>query len=590
MTRLLGPPPESGSPVAPAPSMTVGEIVRLFWPWARPYRRWLPVLLGLIVLVPVIDAAQLWMWKLMVDMVLVPRDFGPFVWIAAASGALAVLAGSASFASDYLSAKLGGRFARSLRSDVFGHVQDLSLDFFERRPMGDVISRVTADTAVIESFVISGVAGALSYVIRIALFVTLLFVLQWELALAALVVAPLSWAAARQFSRLRKAAAREKRRRSGTLSAAAEESLANAQLVQAYNRQADEVERFDRESEGSYQADLASARVKGLFTPIVRLIEAIGALAVIGLGTWELSRGRLTLGGLLVFLAYLSSLYSPIRRLGRLSGTVWAAAAGAERIAELLEQRPSVAEAPRARQLGRAEGLIQFRDVSFRYPGATQDALSSVSFRVQPGETLALVGPSGSGKSTIAKLLLRFYDPSAGEILLDREDLRELGLGSLRENIALLLQESLVFDGTIRENIAYGKPGASEREIVAAARAADAHEFISALPAGYEERTGQRGRRLSGGQRQRIAIARAIIRDSPILILDEPTTGLDDASTERILVPLRRLMSGRTTIVISHNQMTLGDATSIVTVGAGRIQSRQAGPATPSIPLVRVAR
>jgi ABC-type multidrug transport system fused ATPase/permease subunit len=215
--------------------------------------------------------------------------------------------------------------------------------------------------------------------------------------------------------------------------------------------------------------------------------------------------------------------------------------------------------------------LVEFEHVSFRYPGTVKDALTDVSLTVGPGQTFALVGPSGAGKSTAAKLLLRFYDPSEGRILVDGRDLRDLALGSLRQNVALLLQETLVFDGSVRENIAYGRPRATEREIVEAAKAADAHGFVSALPAGYDTVVGQKGRRLSGGERQRIAIARAMIRDAPILILDEPTTGLDAESGARILEPLRRLMSGRTTVVISHNLLTVRDATSIVVLDRGRV-------------------
>ncbi|GGU95936.1 hypothetical protein GCM10010211_73830 [Streptomyces albospinus] len=244
---------------------------------------------------------------------------------------------------------------------------------------------------------------------------------------------------------------------------------------------------------------------------------------------------------------------------------------GAERIIELLDQRPRVVQATTPRALGRSRSEIEFDDISFRSPGTSRPALSGVSFRVAPGETLALVGASGAGKPTAAKLLLRFYDPDRGTLRLDGHDLR---LDELRDNVAMLLQETLVFHGTVRDNIAYGRPDASEEDIVAAAHAADAHGFISQLPQGYETVVGQRGRLLSGGQRQRLAIARAMIRDAPLLILDEPTTGLDAESGRRILQPLRLLMSGRTTILISHNLLTVRDATQIVLLECGRIADR----------------
>lgn len=431
------------------------------------------------------------------------------------------------------------RFLLALRSDVFRHVQGLSLGFFERRRLGDVLSRITGDVDAVETFLLSGVADGLYYVIRLGVFLGLLFYLRWDLTILALVIVPLFWCAARRFSRLIKAASRERRRRSGSISAIAEESLGNIALVQAYNRQETEEHRFARESVGKFRAAMASARIHAVYSPIVEVIELTGALAVMGLGTWKLAQGQLTLGGLLVFLALLSSLYSPIRGLSHLTNTFYAASASAERIIELLDQRPQVVEAADARRIGRARGDVEFRGVSFRYPGTSRWALSDVSFQVTPGTTLALVGASGAGKSTVGKLQLRFYDPDQGSILLDGTDLRDLQLSELRENVAVVLQETLVFHGTVRENIAYGRPDAAEADIVAAAHAADAHDFIQLLPEGYDTVVGQRGRTLSGGQAQRLAIARAMIRDAPVLILDEPTTGLDTQSGRRIMEPLQ---------------------------------------------------
>jgi ABC-type multidrug transport system fused ATPase/permease subunit len=409
-------------------------------------------------------------------------------------------------------------------------------------------------------------------------FVGALFYLQWELALVSLFVVPLFWLVAQYFSSLIKQASREKRRRSGSISAVAEESLSNIALVQAYDRQGSEVDRFHRENLGSFKAQMASVRLQALFTPLIDIIELAGVLVVIGVGTWELAQGRLSLGGLLAFLTYLTQLYSPIRSLSRLSNKIFSASAAGERIIEFLDQQPSVTEKADATSLPRTRGLVEFEGVSFCYPETVREALCSVSFRVGPGETLALVGPSGAGKSTIAKLLLRFYDPTAGMIRLDGYDLRDLKLSSLRENVAVLLQETLVFDGTVRENIAYGRPDATEEEIVRAAKAADIDEFVVSLPEGYDTVVGQKGRRLSGGQRQRLAIARAMIRDAPILILDEPTTGLDAESGWRIMEPLRRLMSGRTTIVISHNLMTVREATFILMLEDGCITQRGTHP------------
>jgi ATP-binding cassette, subfamily B, bacterial len=565
---------DSQALVAAAPPVAVREIFRRFWPYARPFRRWIVVGLLLIAAVPAIDTAMIWMFKLVVDEVLVPQTFGPLLWIALAYLGLTILDGVFSFLDEYVSTWIGERFLLSLRTDFFRHLQGLSLAFFERRRLGDVLSRLTGDVAAIEGFVLGGVTDAISYVLQILFFAGALFYLRWDLALASLVVTPAFWLIARHFSRLIKVASREKRRRSGSISSVAEESLSNIALVQAYNRQQSEIHRLHEQGIGSYEAEMASTRIKALYSPLVDLAQLLGVLLVLGMGTWELSRGALTLGGLLVFITFLTQLYTPIRGLGKLVNRIYSASAAAERIIEFMDETPAVVEPARPRRLEQPARKVEFDRVQFAYPGGEGRAIDDVSFRVEPGQTIALVGPSGSGKSTIAKLLLRFYDPGAGRICVDGIDLRELRLAELRTNVSLLLQETLVFDGTVRENIAYGRDDAGDSEIVAAAKAADAHDFVERLPEGYETNIGQKGRLLSGGQRQRIAIARAMVREAPILILDEPTTGLDAGSAERIMEPLRRLMSGRATIVISHNLMTVRDATTILVLDRGRIVER----------------
>jgi ATP-binding cassette, subfamily B, bacterial len=572
--RLVADAEEGGGIVAAAPAVPVREVFRRFWPHARPYRRWLPLVLVLVALGPAIEAAMIWMYKVLVDEVLVPREFGLLFWVLLVYLGLNLAEGIVSFCDDYLSDWVGGRFIVSLRTEVFRRLHGLSMSFFDRRQLGDVVSRLSDDVEEIEDLMLSGLASAFSYAFQLLFFLGALFYLNWRLALVSLFVAPLFWLAARKFSRKIKRAAREERRRSGSIGAVAEESLSNAALVQAYNRQDEEVARFHRENEGSFAAQMAGTRIGSLFSPLINLIELVGVVVVIAFGAYQLSRGNLTIGGLLVFLVYLGQLYTPIRGLSSLLNSFYAASAGAERVIEILDQRPAVEEREDAVELTRCLGRVEFDSVSFRYPGDERQALSGVSFGVGPGEVLALVGPSGAGKSTAAKLMLRFYDPDAGNIRLDGHDLRDLSLRSLRENVAVLLQETLVFDGTVRENIAYGRPGASEEEIIRAAKAADAHGFVEALPEGYDTVVGQKGRLLSGGQRQRLAIARAMVRDAPVLILDEPTTGLDAESGEKVMGPLRRLMSGRATIVISHNLTTVREATEIVVLENGRVAER----------------
>jgi ATP-binding cassette, subfamily B, bacterial len=564
--------PSPSNTIAVTPVRSLSEIFRRFWPYARPHRRTLLLSLLFVAGAPGVDAVTVWIYKQLIDEVVVPLDFAAFPRLAVAYLGLTILSGIVSFGDRSLSAWIGQQFVVGLRTSFFRHLQGLSLEFFERKRLGDVLTRLTGDIASIETFVLSGLVDALSYSLRIAFFLAALFLVDWHLALVVLGVAGLLWCVTRRFALPIKAASRVKRRRAGELGAVAEESLANAILVQAYNREELEVARFHERSLASLAAEMASTRLKALFAPLVDLVQITGLLAIIFLGTVELQHQALTVGGLLVFLTYLTRLYTPIRGLTDLSNTVFAASAAAERVLEYMDQPPAILTPARPVPLPKAaHGVVTFDNVSFTYPNAGKAALRGISFCVRPGEMLAIVGPSGAGKSTISRLLLRFYDPTAGRILLDERDLRELDVQSLREQVAIVLQETLIFDGTIRENIAYGRTGATDLEIVEAARAADAHDFIAGLAAGYETRLGQRGRLLSGGQRQRIAIARAMVRNAPILLLDEPTTGLDAESSQRIMEPLRRLAHGRASIVVSHNLLTVREATRILVLDKGQI-------------------
>jgi ATP-binding cassette subfamily B protein len=575
LRRLFVPEVTDLDVVGEAPPVPLGTLFRRFWPDARPHRRWLVVVVAIAAVVPVVEAAQVWLFKLVVDDALVPGELGALAGIAVAYVGLALAAGVLGFAEDYLSALIGERFLLSLRRRFYGHLLRQSPDVLDRRKLGDLLSRLTADIQTIESFVLGSAAEAVSIALRILLFGAALFYLSWQLALVSLVVAPLSLLAAKRFGRLIKHASREKRRLAGSLTAVAEEGLANAALVQSYGRHDTELARFARQSEGILTAELAATRLRALFAPLVELIELAGVLLVLAWGTWALSQGSLTLGGLLAFLAYLGLLYRPVRDLGQLGTSAFAASAAAERVLELLDQPPLVAERPGASAVGRARGELELTGVTFRYPGASEPTLADVSLVVRPGELVVLTGPSGSGKSTLAKLLVRLFDPSEGSIRIDGHDLRDLPLDDVRRNVGVLLQEALVFDASVRENIAYGRPGADDAAIVAAARAAGAHAFVEALPAGYATSIGQKGRRLSGGQRQRIALARLLLRDPAVVVLDEPFTGLDRATAAGVREALQRVVAGRTAIVITHDPAALPDATATVVLEHGRIVARR---------------
>ena len=562
--RFLRPQDDEGGLVAAAPGVPPRELVRRFWPFARPYRLAIAAGVVLVAVLPAVQAAEIWMFGVVVDEVIVPADLSALPWIAGVVVGLTLIGAVLSFGEDYAWTWAGERFLLDLRASFFSHLQQLSFDTLDRRRLGDLLARLGGDIQAIESFVLGGLGEAISALARIAFFAGALFLLDWELALYALVLAPPFYLAARWFARLARQAARAKRRRSGGLSAVAEESIANAALVQSLNATEHERRRLLREGEGVVDAELVSARIAGAFSGLVALVEVAGVLALIAFGTWAVQDDRLTIGGLLAFLAYLTQLLRPVGDLSQLAATLLAAGAGGERVLELLDRRPLVRERPGARSLERARGAIELDDVSFTYPEASEPVLRGLSLRVEPGEVVALTGASGSGKSTVARLLLRFADPDEGTARLDDIDLRELDLRSVRENVALLLQETMLFDSSVSENIAFARPGADPGEIEAAARCAGAHEFIEGLPEGYETRVGQRGRILSGGQRRRIEIARTLLRDAPVVVLDEPTTGLDSETAQRLIQPLRALLDGRTAVIVTHDPLLLGCADRVI--------------------------
>lgn len=579
LAAALAPAPDDDKVVAAAPAVPVRDVIRRFWPLAKPLRKVFAAGLVLAALLPAVEAAEIWLFKLIVDNVLVAEALGPLAVYVPIMVGLALLGAALSFGDEYAATWVGERFTFNLRRRLFAHLQTLEPDALDRRRHGDVLARITGDVRSIETLVLSALGELVTAGARLLFFTGALFLLSWKLALAALVVVPLFYVAAKRFARLSRRAAREARRRSGSLSAVAEEALANAALVQSANTQGRELGRFEREAEGKIAASLAGTRISGLFAPVIDLIELTGAVVIIVLGTWALAGDELTLGGLLAFLAYLAQLYRPVRDLSHLGQTVFEAAAGAERVIELLETKPRVQDAPHARPLVRVHGQLELERVSYRYPGSERPALERVSLLVRPGRCVALVGASGAGKSTLAKLALRFADPDAGTVCLDGHDLRDLTLRTLREHVALLLQDAPLFDGTVRENVAYGRPRATEAEVREALDAAAADGLADELPDGLATCVGQRGRSLSGGQRRRVAMARALLQDAPVLVLDEPSSGLDAEASRRLLGPLRRLMCDRATLLITHD-LTLAAATDeVVVLEDGRVVERGA-PAT----------
>ena len=414
--------------MAAAPKVPPRELIRRFWPFARPYRLAIAAGILLVILLPATQAAEIWMFKVVVDEIIVPAELGALPWIAAVVLGLTLAGAALSFGEDYAWTWAGERFLLDLRATFFSHLQRLSFDTLDRRRLGDLIARLGGDIQAIESFVLGGLGEAISALARIAFFAGALFLLDWQLALYALVLAPPFYLATRHFARLARHAAREKRRRSGALSAVAEESLANTALVQSMGRAEHERRRLLHEGEGVVDAELAAARVSGTFSGLVALVEVAGVLAVVAFGTWAIQDDRLTIGGLLAFLTYLTQVLRPVGDLSQLAASLLAASAGGERVLDLLDRRPLVRERPGAVMLERVRGELELDQVTFAYPDVPEPVLRDVSLTVRPGEVVALTGPSGCGKSTVTRLLLRFADPQAGAVRLDGCDLRELTL------------------------------------------------------------------------------------------------------------------------------------------------------------------
>ena len=444
------------------------------------------------------------------------------------------------------------------------------MHFFEGRKLGDIIARLTGDISSIERLIVTGATSALSYFFQLIVFIGMLFFMEWKLALISLVVVPLFYMVTRYFSVRMKLASRERSRRMGAINSLAEEGFSNISLMQAFNQEDHEASKFQNQNVAAYDAKMTKVRLKATFSPTVSMIETGGTLTVMVFGAILLMQNEVTIGILVAFLTLLRRLYSPVRGLSRLLNTIFSASASAERVIEFMEQKPQVVSHG-GEEIDSDEGSIEFQNVSFAYPGKKRHVLSDLSFNVNPGETVALVGASGMGKSTIVKMLMRFYEPAEGEVYLNGHSLKNADLQSLRNQIAVVFQESLIFDGTVRENIAYGKPDATEEEIIEAAKKADAHGFINELSEGYYTNVGQKGRNLSGGQQQRVAIARAMIRKASVVILDEPAEGLDGATEKRVMQPMQRLMENTATLMITHNLRSASVADKIVYLEKGGI-------------------
>src|SRR5215468_7081707 len=452
----------------------------------------------------------------------------------------------------YQTSRVGYQLAHILRRELFSHLQGLSLYFHNRAKSGELLNRVTTETEVLKDTFAESVMTAASQLLTVVGMFVVMFLLNWRLSLVALATLPILFYSLASIYRRLKIVARKQREREGRIAARISEVLTSVPLVKAYGRERYEQERFDTESAITLEQGIEAERLAAVAMRSLELIKAAGLWATVLFGALLALGGEMTPGDVLIFTAYLNDMYKPLRNLAKLSTRYSRAMVGMRRIQEIFETEPEAGDDASTVEAPRLKGEIVFDHVSFDY-GNAKKVLDDVSFAIAPGQRVALVGPSGSGKSTIASLLLRFYDAKSGQIRIDGVDIRRYSRESLRREIGVVLQDSILFGASIRENIAYGKPDASPEEVVEAARQAYAHDFIASLPEGYDTIIGERGATLSGGQRQRICLARAIIKRPSALILDEPTSAVDAESAALIHDALERLQHGKTTLVIAHN-------------------------------------
>jgi subfamily B ATP-binding cassette protein MsbA len=490
---------------------------------------------------------------------------------AIAALAIAVAGAICSYWEKYLTTSVGQWVMHDLRRTLYSHVQRLSLSYHDQKQTGDLISRVTSDIDAIQSFVASGVLGVFVDILMLVGMVGVMFYVNWRFTLIALSVAPPLFAVVYSYTRRIKKASREVRKKEGEIVSVIQEVLTSIRVVKAFAREDYEQKRLEEESLESVEIALRARGLKAKLSPLVEVIVAVGTSLVLWFGARMVLQGALSAGSLIVFILYLGKMYKPMQDLSKMTDAYAKASIGYERIQEVLATHREVTDLPGSRPAARLRGKIDFENVSFQY-GPDAPVLHDVTLHIEPGQTAALVGPTGAGKTTIVSLIPRFYDPVSGVVRIDGQDVRRYTQKSLRQQISFVLQETLLFHGSIWNNIAYGKPEASRAEIYRAAELANAHEFIDKMPQGYDTIVGERGVTLSGGQRQRIAIARAVIRDSPILILDEPGSGLDAASEKLVFDALDRLVEGKTSIVIAHRLSTIRNAHTIFVVDAGTIR------------------
>ena len=558
---------EADGPFVPP---STSELRRLFT-YLRPYRGRMGIAVVSLLFGTALGLVFPWIIQTLVDTVLTSHDRQQLNRITLFLLATFLLRSIFTYFQVYYLTYVGERIVADLREQLYRHLHRLSLKFYADRRIGELVSRLSSDVTLVRTALTNNVASVLSQSLTFIGSLILMLVLNWRLSLFILVLAPLVVISASIFgSRLRKLST-EVQDRLADSTAQAQEALNAVRVVKAFNRENYETERYQEQVEKTFAATLRMTVIRAAFGPLIAFMGFASLGCVLWFGGREVLAGRLTGGALVAFLVYGINIGTALGAFTGLYTQIQEALGASRRIFEILDEQPDIQDAPGAVSLPTSQGSIRFVDVSFGYEAEEAHVLQHIDLAIAPGEVLALVGPSGAGKSTIFNLIPRFYDPSAGQVLVDGYDLRRVTLDSLRSQIGLVPQETQLFSGTIRENLRYGRLNASDVDLEAAARAANAEEFILSLSHGYETLVGERGLKLSGGQRQRVAIARAILKNPRILLLDEATSSLDSESEGLVQDALERLMVGRTTVIIAHRLSTVQKANRIAVLDQGRL-------------------
>jgi len=545
------------------------RIYRRLLQFVVPYRIRLLLAGFCMVMVAATTGASALLMKNVVDDIFTHHNVAMLRLLPLAVLVLYFVKGIGNYGQEYLLFWVGQRVVHDLRNRLYEHIQGLSLNFFVQTPTGQIVSRVMNDVGILQSAVTGVLVNLVKEPFTILFLVGVLFYRDWQLALLALVVLPLCAVPLVRFGRSLRKVGRRAQEKMADMNIHLQETITGAHIVKAFNMEGYEAKRFANHNLNYFGQIMRAEQIKAVTSPVMEFIGGVGLAFVIWYGGYQVIKGTATTGSFFSFVAALFLLYGPIRSLSRVSNVIQHSMAAAERVFHVLDLTTDVRESPHAYPLPRMTKDVEFRDVNFRY--AKTPVVSNISFRVRAGEKVAIVGASGAGKSTLVNLVARFFDVASGDILIDGHDIREVTLDSLRSQMGIVTQQTILFDDTVANNIAYGNENHCREEVMAAARAANAHQFILSMPKGYDTMIGEKGVRLSGGERQRIAIARAILRNPPILILDEATSALDSESELLVQEALDRLMTNRTSFVIAHRLSTIHGADLIIVLEGGKV-------------------